>query len=413
MWEELKNKAIQIREEFRVKANTAFRIGDLLKKLIDKAESIEDSIPTVNNSTVILQQGGSEKGRFTLNQASPNPQTINFDLDSGGSDDFTRLLPRPMTGDVHTWLDGANSGQYVSTAHTSNVLNLPFDGWNYLIGIVDVIGYYTIISNNGSEFRILIVIDNVPQGWINPADGANAETAFRQIVKELRDTGTDNEITSEQFRQLLIDRRLVVPGQRTVSRGVWGFAISARVNTGIGKTFSIAGSVITVDCVGFNDFTVTVIMYGTYGQEQGTLTVRYLDGYGNWTFVADGGNAAQLNGKTAQQIIDEAGGGSGITNQSGTWTPHGITSYNCIWHRQGNRVHISGELVGDMGNDYYLGLPFVPKNSIEYLSCMVWDGRPNLRYVKVYVSNGGYISVTEENDQLVRNIAISGSYEIA
>jgi len=154
MWEELKNKAIQIREEFRVKANTAFRIGDLLKKLIDKAESIEDSIPTslpangghadtanfansannagradsavhadeagnamgvqgrsyqqiidnaraglaltsqiptVNNPTVIINQGGSEKGRFSLNQASPNPISINLDasdidnLPSGGA----------------------------------------------------------------------------------------------------------------------------------------------------------------------------------------------------------------------------------------------------------------------------------------------------------------------------------------
>jgi len=130
----------------------------------------------------------------------------------------THVQHRPMTGDVHTWLDGAENGFYISNSERY-VENSP--------------------SGNDSMYWEYIGIKNYEGYFINI---------------------------------------IAIPSYKTNNPALRGIQV---------KNF-----------------------FGEPGI-----------GWSEWEHIGDGANADQLNGKTAQQIIDEAGGGEGFEELIGTFDP--------------------------------------------------------------------------------------------
>lgn len=75
---------------------------------LGKATSVQPTIPTVNNATITLTQGGTTKGSFTLNQSSD----ATIELDAGSSSTITT-----------TWYTG-NTGNSITISDTSSATSV-------------------------------------------------------------------------------------------------------------------------------------------------------------------------------------------------------------------------------------------------------------------------------------------------
>lgn len=87
--------------------------------LADKADTSD--IPTVNNSTITITQGGVTKGSFTLNQSAN--QTIDVDAGGGGGGtyDFNNLVFQPIISIDSTTIHNFTSGYWTDGIANTNL----------------------------------------------------------------------------------------------------------------------------------------------------------------------------------------------------------------------------------------------------------------------------------------------------
>ena len=181
-----------------------------------KTLATTDQIPTVNNNTITLTQGGVTKGSFTLNQSSD--QTIA--LDGGGAADYNDLTNKPITNivsgttysegnyyrkSVDTYLEPFMVGRTLSQGDkiyfdttkgdevSSLLATLPYSGgaYNLLnigdgkgIGAVSVSGYklLAMIDDSGGQFIGGTIIFSNRAG--TPTSGLTVTAGWQNLASD-------------------------------------------------------------------------------------------------------------------------------------------------------------------------------------------------------------------------------------
>lgn len=148
------------------------------------------SIPTVNNPTITLTQGGVTKGSFTLNQASGD--TIDFDAGGGSSRNIGEIIQStiPLTDAGLHLLDGSlisGSGSYSAFVDYIGNLNniIPVSEYVYNVSTTG-----TLSNNNG----VLSGFSSSNTASI-PTLFNNGSYSWEKVIK----ITTGNDVTTDQI----------------------------------------------------------------------------------------------------------------------------------------------------------------------------------------------------------------------
>lgn len=147
--------------------------------LADKADTSD--IPTVNNPTITITQGGVTKGSFTLNQAS----NATIDVDAGGGGGSSEL---PAFRSVNAY-ELYDDPEYTPTAHLYWVKG---DGTNIGDIFVAMVEYAPTnsgqlecplyYSQSGTTHKISDAkYQSLFPNWLNIPDSSNAETIIQKL----------------------------------------------------------------------------------------------------------------------------------------------------------------------------------------------------------------------------------------
>lgn len=150
-----------------------------LTKLI---QLCKNAIPTVNNSTITITQGGVTKGSFTLNQASGD--TIALDAGSGGSGDVVWATYGTTTH--QQILDWANAGKEVLVKNINGVTI-------YRLVHADVSEHIFTTANLKAISYCYVTSQNV---WYSSANNLQVEIPAGTAGNVITYTGTAGSIGS-------------------------------------------------------------------------------------------------------------------------------------------------------------------------------------------------------------------------